>query len=177
MITTMEYKNESPFRRWWNSLDFLQKRLVRMGVSFLVMILCFPLYYLGFFGTVEGPLHPSNLGEGLASLGVTRIHSTVFFLTMLIIAVSWNWLFNLVSLAIGARLTCKKTGEDGKPCGARVERKKAVQKKTGKTVPQYICSHGHKLSEADFHPVQKGTFSHTLWVMALIFCFIVFFLT
>ena len=177
MIVTMEYKNESPLRRWWNSLDFLQKRLVRMGVSFLVMILCFPLYYLGFFGTVEGPLHPSNIGEGLANLGVTRTHSAIFFLSLLTIAVSWNWIFNLVSIGMGARLTCKKTGEDGKPCGARVERKKVFQKKTSKTVPQYICIHGHKLPEANFHPVQKGTFSHTLWVMALVFCVIVFFMS
>jgi hypothetical protein len=177
MITTMEYKNESPFRRWWNGLDFFQKRLVRMGLSFLVMIICFPLYYLGLFGSVQGPLNPSNLGEGLANLGVTRTHSAVFFLTLLILAVSWNWIFNLVSIAVGASLTCKKTREDGKSCGARVERKKTVQKKTGKIVPQYVCSQGHKLPEADFHPVQKGTFSHTLWVIALVFCFIVFFLS
>jgi hypothetical protein len=177
MIRQMECKNESPFRRWWNGLDFFQRRVVRMGLSFLVMIICFPLYYLGLFGTVEGPLNPSHLGEGLANLGVTRTHSAVFFLAFLIIAVSWNWIFNSVSLLAGSRLTCKKTRDDGRPCGALVERKKVVQKKTGQTIPQYICSHGHKLPEADFHPVQKGTISHTLWIMALIFCFIVFFLS
>ena len=171
------YDQESLFSRWWNSRTFIQKRLIRFCFSMLVMVLCFPLYYLGLFGTVEGPLNPARIGESLAGLGVTRTHSMVFFLSFLIMAVTWTWIYNLVSYLAGARLTCNKTDEEGKPCGARAERRKVVHKKTGEKVSQYVCTAGHKRPEAHFHPVHKGTFSHTVWVMALVFCVIVFFMS
>jgi hypothetical protein len=141
------------------------------------VIVCVFLYYLGFFGNVEGPLNPGRIGESLSAIGVTKTHSMVFFLSFLIIAVTWNWIYNLASLLIGARLTCNKLDEEGKPCGARVERRKVEQKKTGQKVTQYVCANGHKRPDAHFHPVQKGTFSHTVWMIALIFCVIVLFLS
>jgi len=171
------YEQESPFSRWWNSRTFIQKRLIRLCLSMLVMILCLPFYYLGLFGTVDGPLNPGRFGDALAGMGVTKTHSLVFFLSFLIIAVSWNWVYNLVSLLIGSRLTCNKPDEEGKPCGAPVERRKVEHKKTGQRVPQYVCAKGHKRPEAHFHPVKKGTISHTVWVIALIFCVIVLFLS
>jgi hypothetical protein len=178
MMTTMEnYGQGNPFSRWWNGLSFIHKRLVRMCLSTLVMILCFPLYYLGLFGSVEGPLNPARIGDFLAGMGVTKIHSLVFFLSFLIIAVSWNWVYNMVSLLVGGRLTCKKLDEEGKPCGARVERRKVEQKKTGQKVAQYVCANGHKRPDAHFHPVQKGMVSHTVWLVALSFCVVVFFLS
>jgi len=176
MITTMEnYGQDNPFWRWWNKLSFVQKRLFRMSASMLAMILCFPLYYLGLFGSVEGPLNPARIGDALAGMGITKSHSFIFFLSFLIIAVSWNWIYNIVSLLLGHRLTCSKVDDEGKPCGARVERRKVEQKKTGQKVAQYICTNGHKRPEAHFHPVKKGTVSHTVWMIALIFCVIVFF--
>jgi hypothetical protein len=117
------------------------------------------------------------MGESLAGMGITKTHSAVFFLSLLIISVAWNWLFNLVSYLAGARLTCNKAGEEGLPCGARVERRKVVQKKTGQSVPQYVCERGHKRPDAHFHPIQKGTASHTLWIIAVVFCVIVLFLS
>jgi hypothetical protein len=178
MMTTMEnYGPGNPFWRWWNSLSFVQKRLFRMFASMLVMILCFPLYYLGLFGSVEGPLNPERIGDSLASMGVTKTHSLVFFLSFLIIAVSWNWIYNIVSLLMGHRLTCNKKDEEGKPCGVRVERRKAVQKKTGQKLTEYVCANGHKRPDAHFHPVQKGRFSHTVWLVALVFSVVVFFLS
>jgi len=178
MMTTMEnYGQENRFWRWWNGLSFVHKRLVRMSLSTVVMILCFPLYYLGLFGSVEGPLNPARIGDFLAGMGVTKTHSLVFFLSFLIIAVSWNWIYNIVSLLVGSRLTCKKLDEEGKPCGARVERRKAEQKKTGQKVTQYVCANGHKRPDAHFHPVQKGMVSHTVWLVALTFCVVVFLLS
>jgi hypothetical protein len=171
------YGQGNPFWRWWNGLTFIQKRLIRMFLSMMVMILCFPLYYLGLFGSVDGPLNPARIGASLAGMGVTKTHSMVFFLSFLIIAVSWNWIYNIVSLLTGSRLTCNKLDEEGKPCGARVERRKVEQKKTGQKVAQYVCANGHKRPEAHFHPVKKGTFSHTVWMIALIFCVIVLFLS
>ena len=170
------YNQKTPFSRWWNSRNFVQQRLIRFCLSMLVMILCFPLYYLGFFGSVEGPLNPARIGAKLAGMGVTRTHSMLVFLSFLIISVSWNWIFNWVSLVVGSRLTCKrKTNDEGTLCNARVTRKKIMDKKTGIIVPQYECEHGHKRPDAHFHPVKKGTVSHTVWVLSLLFCIIVFY--
>ena len=178
MMTTMEnYGHGNAFWRWWNGLSFVHKRLVRMSLSTVVMILCFPLYYLGLFGSVEGPLNPARIGDFLAGMGVTKTHSLIFFPSFLIIAVSWNWIYNIVSLLMGSRLTCKKLDEEGKPCGARVERRKVEQKKTGQKVAQYVCANGHKRPDAHFHPVQKGMVSHTVWLVALTFCVVVFLLS
>jgi len=168
------YNQESPFRRWWNSRTFLQQRLIRFCLSMLVMAICFPLYYLGLFGSVDGPLNPAQIGERLAGMGVTRTHAMVLFLSFLIIAVSWNWIYNLASLLVGSRLTCKRTISEGQCCGAPIKRTKTVEKRTGRKIPQYICSKGHKRPDAHFHPLRKGTLSHTVWITSLIFCVIVF---
>lgn len=176
-MANYQYKHESPFRKWWNSRTFLQKRMLRFCMSMIVFILCLPLYHLGFFGSVDGPLHPARIGESLAGMGVTRTHSTVFFLSLLIIALSWNWVFNLIGYLTGSRLTCNKSDEEGMPCGARVERRNIVYKKTGQVVRQYVCQKGHKRPDAHFHPFQKSTAAHTIWVIAASFCFIVLFLS
>lgn len=169
---------ESLSRRWWQGRSFLQQRLIRLCVSILVMVLCFPLYYLGFFGTVDGPLHPSRVGDSLAGLGVTQTHCLMFFLSVLIIAISWNWIFNRVSLWTGARLTCKRAiDDDGTLCGEAVQRHRGVSKRSGQPVVQYVCCHGHKRPDAHFHPVAKGTISHTLWVLSLCFSLIVLFMS
>ena len=155
--------------------DFLRQRFACFGLSMIVMGICFPLYYLGLFGTEEGPLNPAQLGVKFAGIGVTKTHMMVFFFSLMIIAVTWNWIFNLVSIAIGSRLTCNKIDKEGIPCGAPVKRIKVVHKKTGRVAPVYVCSHGHKRPEAHFHPVKKGTLSHTLWVISLLFCIVVFY--
>jgi|GEM_PF-394377 len=178
MKSSQFYENqESPFRRWWKSRTFIQQRLIRFCTSMLVMAVCFPLYYLGLFGSVEGPLNPAHIGDQLAGMGVTRTHSMLLFLSFLIIAVSWNWIYNLVSLLIGSRLTCKRTLPDDSICGHPVKRGQAIDKKTGRKVPQYVCAQGHKRPDAHFHPIRKGTVSHTVWVTSLVFCIIVFFMS
>lgn len=168
----------TPMRRSGNTQDFLRRRLSNFGISMLVMGICFPLYYLGFFGSVGGPLNPDQLGERLASMGVSKTHILVFFLSFLIIAVTWNWIYNLASLMIGSQMTCiKKIDDEGTQCGAPVTRKKFENKKTGVMVHQYLCAHGHKRPEAHFHHVKKGALSHSLWVVSLFFCIIVFYLS
>lgn len=174
--TTMSDRGQSPFHRWWNGLDLLQKRMIRMCLSMLVMILCFPLYYLGFFGSVDGPLHPARIGDTLAGMGTTRTHMAMLFLSILIMAVSWNWIYNWASLKTGARLTCKrKTDAEGTPCGEAVRREKVIGKKTGMATYRYVCVHGHKRRDAHFHPVKKGAVSHSLWAISLCFAMIVLF--
>ena len=157
--------------------EFIRQRLTRFGLTMIVMGVCFPLYYLGLFGTVEGPLNPAKLGASLGGMGVSRFHILVFFLFLTIMAITWNWLYNLISLQIGLRFTCNKTNDNGSPCGAPVTRKKIIHKKSGIVALKYTCTHGHKRPEAHFHPVKKGTFSHTLWVISLLFCIIIFYLS
>lgn len=152
---------------------YISRRIHNFGVTLLVMAVSFLLYYLGLFGGVEGPLRPENMGRGLADMGITRHHILGFFLAITLAATSWNWIFNFVCHALGARLTCKKEYPEGRICGASVRREKHVDKKSGGAVNHFICEHGHRLREAHFHPVRKGTLSHSLWVTAAIFSAIV----
>ena len=180
MDTTMKlfnpYEKESAFRRWWNTRTFIQRRMIRMWLSMLVMVLCFPFYYLGLFGTVEGPLNPQRIGDLLAGVGATRNHIIGFLLAVAIVATTWNWIYNLVSLQIGARLSCKRRVDDeGNLCGAVVRRSSTVDRKTGQSVAQYVCRHGHKRRDAHFHPVKKGHASHAIWAISLAFIAIVLF--
>ena len=163
----------SPLNRGGDTKDFFRQRMTSFGLTMIAMGVCFPLYYLGLFGGVEGPLTPAHLGERLEEMGVSKTHMLVLFLSFLIFAITWNWVYNLVSLLMGARMTCNKTDTPGTPCGAPVKRGKVAHKKTGDVVTQYICTHGHKRPEAHFHPVKKGTVSHTIWVTSLAFCVII----
>jgi hypothetical protein len=170
--------SESHFAEETRIRGFLGQRLRHFLLSMLIMMICFPLYYLGFFGTVEGPLNPAEVGTKLACLGVTRAHLEVFSIVWLIVAITWNWIYNLVSFKSGLRLTCLKSlDEKGTFCGAPVKRAKVVSKKTGTAVTRYVCAKGHKRPDAHFHPVAKGTVSHALWVIALAFCVVVLFLS
>ncbi len=117
------------------------------------------------------------LRQRLTHFGLTMIVMALF-ISLLVIAVIWNWIFNWVSLLKGSRLTCiKKVDNEVAVCGAPVSRKKVLNKKTGIVIPRYKCINGHKLPEAHFHPVKKGTLGHTLWVISLLFCVIIFFLS
>ena len=157
---------------------YLRRRLRSFGFSMIAMGICFPLYYLGLFGGVKGPLNPEQLGTSLANMGLSKVHMLVFFISLLIFATAWNWVYNLVSLVMGARFTCaKKMDKTGEPCGAPVTRKRFVSKRTGLPVTEYVCERGHRRSEAHFHPVKKGAVSHSLWVISLAFCAIVLFLS
>jgi hypothetical protein len=170
------YGRQTIFQRWWNSRTFIQQRIIRSCLSMFVMIICFPLYYLGFFGHVDGPLHPDSIGRALVGMGITHTHSIVFFLSILIVAVSWNWIYNLISLCVGVRLTCeRKTDIHGMLCGAPARRSRIISKRTGRTVTQYVCVNGHKSPQAHFNPIKKGTISHMVWVCSLFFCLIVLF--
>jgi uncharacterized protein YybS (DUF2232 family) len=65
-----------------NSLG--RNRLQYFGLTMVVMGISFILYYLGFFGSVDGPLTPAKLGATLSGLGVTQRHVIVILLSLLI---------------------------------------------------------------------------------------------
>jgi hypothetical protein len=153
-----------------------RNRLYNFGLTMIVMGASFILYYLGLFGTVDGPLTPANMGATLSGLGVTQRHVIIVLLSLLICALSWNWIFNLTSAFIGARMTCKAMGKDDDGvCGAVVKRIRHVSKRSGQTVVGYICTHGHRRTEAHFHPVKKGPISNTACLACLAFVLIAVF--
>jgi len=155
-----------------------QRRMGNFLLTVGVMLLSFFLYDLGLFGGVEGPLNPAKIGIYLDGLGMTRRHVLMMSLSFLIFSATWNWIYNFVSYRIGERLTCLKPGPDGNElCGARVKREKVVSKVTGKEQIRYVCTCGHRSDKAHFHPVVKGTVSHCMWVMSLVLCCIVLFLS
>ena len=154
-----------------------RRRLHRFGLEMTVMGACFLVYYLGFFGGTAGPLDPSQIGDSLARLGATAEHVMIFFIGLAVLAVSWNWIFNLVSYLCGQRLTCSLTDDAGACCGSPVKRIDTVSKKTGAAVRRYVCARGHRRAEAHFHPLVKGTVGHTLWATAVAFCLILFYTT
>lgn len=178
MKRTAPNNQEISFGSKGNPQDFLRQRLTRFGLSMIVMAICLPLYYLGLFGSVEGLLHPAQLGVRLANIGVSKTHLLGICLSCVVIAVTWNWVYNLVSLLTGWRMTCvEKMDDKSTECGARVTRKKVAHKKRGTLDHHYECILGHKRPQAHFHPVKKGGFGHTLWVISLLFSAMVFYLS
>jgi hypothetical protein len=152
-----------------------QQRLFHFGITMIVMGVSFLLYYLGFFGRVDGPLNPAQLGEHLAASGVSKDYFLILAAVLVLLALSWNWIFNRVGFRLGMRLTCSRIDADGACCHAPVKRMKSVSPKTGARVSRYVCTRGHKRPAAHFHPLKKGTVGHTLSAIALIFGIIVWY--
>ena len=157
--------------------SYAQQRLFSFGVTMMVMGGSFFLYFLGLFGNVEGPLEPEKLGNFLAGLGVSQTHIMVICLFIMIVFITWNWVFNLVSFLMGARMTCTRSHEGSRQCDAAVRRIKTTERKAGTRVIQYVCEHGHKRNEAHFNAIKKGPISHSIWLISLIFFGIVLFLS
>ncbi|MEJ2165716.1 MAG: hypothetical protein P8X90_09320 [Desulfobacterales bacterium] len=152
-----------------------QQRLAHFGITMIVMGVCFFFYYMGFFGGVDGPLNPAQLGENLSAAGVSKGHLVLAAAVLELLSLSWNWIFSLASLLLGRRLTCSRTDEQGDICGEPVRRQALPQKKSSKRKQIYVCDHGHRQPNAHFHPLEKGTIGHMLWVISLLFALVVFY--
>jgi hypothetical protein len=154
---------------------YIRMRLHRFGVMLLVMGASFGLYYLGFFGGIDGPLSPDRIGDLLAESGITRTRLFLFLLGLMAIAGLWNIVFNLVCRLLGARLTCRQPERDGSLCSASVRRIKK-SKAGDREGFKYRCEHGHVTSEAGFHRARKGVAGRTIWFTLVVFCAIFYFL-
>lgn len=152
-----------------------QQRLWHFGLTMIVMGISFFLYYLGLFGRVDGPLNPSQLGEHLAALGVSKAHIMIIVVFLTLLSLTWNWIYNLASFLRGKRLTCSKIDTRGYVCGEPVGRITLTRRKNSKRIRRYLCGEGHKQAEAHFHAVKKGTVGHVVWMISVIFTFIVFY--
>ena len=152
--------------------DYMRTRARSIGVTMIVMGASFFFYYLGLFGNVDGPLTPSAIGESLAGIGVSKRHMLLFFLSFFIISLVWNHLFNATAWVAGTRRTCTEKDGEGQVCGAPA-RKSITMAEGGTRRVRYHCAKGHACAAARFHPVKKGVVSHTVCILALMFCAIV----
>jgi hypothetical protein len=137
---------------------------VGFGLNMIVMAVSFALYFLGFFGGVEGPLTMTNIGRGLADLGFTSESFQGLLIAIFILALTWNWVLNLVAHLTGQRLTCTAGSAQEGFCGELVERRRS----SGEKVWAYACPHGHARKEAHFHPIRKGRLANSVLAASLV---------
>ena len=76
--------------------DNARYQLKKFGYNMVALSLSIALYYLGFFGTVEGPLNPSTMAQNLKSLGFSGHHLLTVLLVLFLISLTWNWIYNSV---------------------------------------------------------------------------------
>ena len=150
---------------------YVPNRLRSFGVTLAVMGACFALYYMGLFGGVSGPLEPASIGDRLASLGFTRSHLLGMLLALTFVSIIWNWVYNALNRRLGWNLRCTAIlNHSGESCGEPI-----VDRTGQKPGRRYICRAGHACRQAYAPALKKGTLSHFLWMMFLIFSAIVYY--
>jgi hypothetical protein len=97
------------------------------------------LYYLGFFGTLEGPLNPEKIGAAVAGSNIGPGHLLAGLFLIFLVSISWNWVYNLIN---------------------RIKIQRAVTRH-----PQTAGK--QKIAPVTFQPVRKGPWSHTIWAGSL----------
>ena len=142
--------------------------LARFGCQMVVIGICFPLYYLGFFGSVNGPLHPALLGERLLDMGITRTHVLMISSFIVLLTLIWNWVHNWVSRRFGYHLTCTMIKDRDTSCNAPIRQKSWVPTENGSGVWEYMCVQGHRQPQASYNAVRKGPYSHMVWITAML---------
>ena len=82
---------------------------------------------------------------------------------LFIIALTWNWVLNLIAHLTGQRLTCTKGSPQEGFCAELVQRDRDPSGQ-GWT---YTCPHGHCRNDANFHPIRKGKLANSLLMVSL----------
>ena len=147
--------------------EMARVQLKKFGINMLVLGASIGLYYLGFFGSVDGPLHPTRIGEKLSSLGFTQIHLLITCIAVFAVTVVWNWIYNLFNRLTGRHLTCLHEDTSGKICGAATKIQKNHTPKANANNPFFICEKGHTNTNAQYLPVKKGRWGYTLCAVML----------
>ncbi len=143
--------------------SYAERRMTAFGLNLVVMALCFALYELGFFGRVEGPLAPANIGRALAGLGFTVSSFQALLVAVFLVLLGWNWVVNLVAHFTGRRLTCSEESAEQGRCGEPVVRRRRPDGRGW----LYTCPRGHRRTEAHFHPLRKGKLANSLLLAGL----------
>jgi hypothetical protein len=119
----MTKKKKEDHRMKPNSRNsYAQRWKVGFGLNMIVMAVSFGLYYLGFFGRVDGPLTLPNIGRALADIGFTVGSFQAMLVIFFVIALTWNWILNLIAHLTGQRLSCTQGRPQQGFCGALVHR-------------------------------------------------------
>lgn len=139
-----------------------RRQLKKFGVNMSILGASIGLYYLGFFGSIDGPLHPTRIGEKLNSLGFTQMHLLITCIALFAVTVCWNWIYNLISRWTGRRFTCLHKNDSGEICGAAAKRHKNHDQKTDANNCIFVCDKGHQNVHAQFLPVKKNKWGYTL---------------
>lgn len=119
-------------------------RLIRQQVMRLVVTLAslggsIGLYYLGFFGTLEGPLNPEKISAAVADSDIGPGHLLAGLFLIFLVSISWNWVYNLINRIKIDRAATRHMQTAGK----------------------------QKIEPVTFQPVRKGPWSHTIWAGSL----------
>jgi len=156
-------KKEDPTMHPIPRPTYAQRWKVGFGLNMVVMAVSFGLYDLGFFGRVDGPLSMPNIGRFLADIGFTVSSFQAMLVILFVIALTWNWVLNLVAHLTGQRLTCTTGSPQEGFCGELVQRQRDVSGKDW----TYICPRGHCRNDAHFHPIRKGKLANSLLMASL----------
>jgi len=157
--------------------ELASRQLKKFGISMLVLGVSIGLYYLGFFGSVDGPLHPARLGKMLSHLGVTQIHLLITFIILFTVSLVWNWIYNLINRWAGKRFVCLHKDKSGKTCGALANLQKTHEQKANTSNRVFVCEKGHTNANAQFLPLKKGKWGYTLCAaMLTVVCGITFYI-
>ncbi len=157
--------------------ELASRQLKKFGISMLVLAVSIGLYYLGFFGSVDGPLHPARLGEMLNHCGVTKIHLLITFIILFAATLAWNWIYNLINRWTGKRFICLYKDKSGKTCGATATLQKIHGQKANTNNRVFVCEKGHTNASAQFLPIKKGKWGYTLSAaMLTVVCGIMFYI-
>jgi hypothetical protein len=143
--------------------SYAQRWKVGFGLNMIVMAVSFGLYYLGFFGRVDGPLSMANIGRALADMGFTVGSFQALLVVFFIVALTWNWILNLIAHLTGQRLTCATGSPSEGFCGELVRR----HRDGSGTIWNYTCPRGHCRNDAHFHPIRKGKMANSLLMASL----------
>ncbi|MHC1729645.1 MAG: hypothetical protein AB9866_27195 [Syntrophobacteraceae bacterium] len=143
-----------------------QRRLIGFGLNMIVMALSFMLYYLGLFGTVDGPLSMTNISKAISSSGITVNDVRIILVILFVIALTWNWIINIVARRAGWNFSCTAGKKEKQPCGQLVQRSREAKGQGW----VYTCPSGHRGTEALFHPIRKGKVATSLLMVALAAC-------
>ncbi len=119
-------------------------RLIRQQVTRLLVTLVslggsIGLYYLGFFGTLEGPLNPEKISAALAGSNIGPGHLLAGLFLIFLVSISWNWVYNMFNRIKVDRAATRHSQTAGK----------------------------QKIAPVTFQPVRKGPWSHTIWAGSL----------
>jgi hypothetical protein len=156
-------KKEDPPMNQFQRPSYAQRWKVGFGLNMIVMAVSFGLYYLGFFGRVDGPLSMANIGRALKDIGFTSTSFQAMLVILFVIALTWNWVLNLVAHLTGQRLTCTTGSPQEGFCGELVQRQRDASGKDW----TYICPRGHCRNDAHFHPIRKGKLANSLLMASL----------